>query len=78
MDQPEAISKPKSITTLIAELEVSQYLNFNIEDERSIRAMISGNNRGGLKEKYPLRKFKTEKIGIPDSLNEILRVTRIA
>jgi hypothetical protein len=55
-------TKPKSWTAQIAELTVNEEMSFPIEHERSIRAIISGNNRGGLKENYPKRQFKTKQI----------------
>lgn len=74
---PNIIEKPKSWTRQISELLVNEILNFPADKERSISVIISGNNRGGLKEKHPERKFTTTKVTNPDE-TEVLQVTRIA
>lgn len=74
--------KPKSWTRQISELEIDETLNFPVENERSLSAIISGNNRGGLRKKYPSRKFETKKTSITDPIDltdlEVLQVKRIA
>lgn len=78
----EILKKSKSWTAIIADLKIGETALFSADNERSISAIISGNNRGGLKEKYPNRKFKTQKIPSvdPDTFDEIevLEVKRTA
>lgn len=71
-----AISKPKSWTALISELEIDKQLYFPADKERSISAMISGSNRGGLKERFPDRKFTVKLLTI-DAIEQT-EVTRKA
>lgn len=79
--RPNYISeKPKSWTTQLAELILDESIDFNVEHARSIAAIISGSNRGGLKENYPNRKFKTKTV-VTDSVGgeetKVFRVKRV-
>lgn len=77
----EILKKSKSWTAIIADLKTGETALFPADNERSISAIISGNNRGGLKEKYPKRKFKTQKIqhdGTDPDAFEVLEVTRLS
>jgi hypothetical protein len=73
--------KPKSWTTLVAELEIEQSTDFPGDKERSISAMIRGNNRGGIKQRFPKRRFSVTKPIVNDPITKqdviITRVTRI-
>lgn len=76
----EISEKPKSWTAQICELEVDQSLYFPMENENSIRAMLSGANKGSPKYTFPDRKFKTKQVLRTDPADnkekEVLQVTR--
>lgn len=73
-------TKPKSWTTQIAELTINEHIDFPEEHGRSIAAIISGKNRGGLRENYPHRKFKTKTIigtSVGGEETKVFRVKRV-
>lgn len=80
MRQNFIAEKPKSWTTQLAELTLDETIDFAEEHARSIAAIISGKNRGGLRENYPHRKFKTKTIvalSVGGEETKVFRVKRV-